>query len=103
MFTVGLPPKRTYCTREDTRMRGGESGVFGDVLGVSLDPDRAQEADGAERIWERLKAARATHLVDFRLALLEEVGSLADGRLFGGLDLLVGDGFHFRGVALRCL
>ena len=84
-------------------MRGGESEVFGDVLGVSLDPDRAQEADGAERIWERLKAARATHLVDFRLALLEEVGSLADGRLFGGLDLLVGDGFHFRGVALRCL
>ena len=48
MFTVGLPPKRTYCTREETRMREGESGVFSDVLRVSLEPKRAQEADGAE-------------------------------------------------------
>jgi len=48
-----------------------------------------------------LKAASATHLIDFRLALLEEVNRLVDGGLFGGLDPLVGDGFHLRGYALR--
>lgn len=81
-------------------MSPGSSATSSESRWIPIEHKRLTEQ---KRNWERLKAARATHLVDFRLALLEEVGSLADGRLFGGLDLLVGDGFHFRGVALRCL